>query len=144
MVKIEIMFAQVRDRLYVERLSDVHRETAAVQHGWCSLTPYNNQIYNDLLILHASTGSHPELNEYYQLLERKRDARLSLAHKIFNLKEIELNKKREAATNSVWTRWYEAKTELHDSMIVETQKQMKQLEREKCQPDLRCAYHEMI
>lgn len=114
MVKIEIMFAQVRDRLYVERLSDVHRETAAVQHG-----------------------SHPELNEYYQLLERKRDARLSLAHKIFNLKEIELNKKREAATNSVWTKWYEAKNELHDSMIVETQKQMKQLEREKCQPDLR-------
>ncbi|EFP89936.1 uncharacterized protein PGTG_16224 [Puccinia graminis f. sp. tritici CRL 75-36-700-3] len=114
MVKIEIMFAQVRDRLYAERLSDVYRETAAVQHG-----------------------SHPELNEYYQLLERKRDARLSLAHKIFNLKEIELNKKREAATNSVWTRWYEAKTELHDSMIVETQKQMKQLEREKCQPDLR-------
>ncbi|OAV99794.1 hypothetical protein, variant [Puccinia triticina 1-1 BBBD Race 1] len=114
MVKIEIMFAQVRDRLYVERLSDVHRETAAVHHG-----------------------SHPELNEYYQLLEKKRDARLSLAHKIFNLKEIELTKKREAATNSVWTSWYEAKTELHDSMILETQKQIKQLEREKCQPDLR-------
>ncbi|PLW31413.1 hypothetical protein PCANC_16723 [Puccinia coronata f. sp. avenae] len=114
MVKIEIMFAQVRDRLYVERLSDVHRETAAIHHG-----------------------SHPELNEYYQLLEKKRDARLSLAHKIFNLKEIELNKKREAATTSVWTKWYEAKTELHHSMIIETQKQMKQLEREKYQPDLR-------
>lgn len=114
MVKIEIMFAQVRDRLYVERMADVHRETAAIQQG-----------------------SHPELNEYCQMLERKRDARLSLAHKIFNLKEIELNNKREAATSSVWTKWHEAKTELHDSMISETQKQMKQLERERCQPDLR-------
>ncbi|MBW0481638.1 hypothetical protein O181_021353 [Austropuccinia psidii MF-1] len=114
MVKIEIMFAQVRDRLYVERMADVNRETVAVEHG-----------------------SHPELNEYYRMLEQKRDARLSLAQKIFNLKEIELNKKREAATHSVWTKWHEAKTGLHNSMIVETQKQMKQLEREKCQPDLR-------
>ncbi|KAI9613536.1 hypothetical protein H4Q26_010143 [Puccinia striiformis f. sp. tritici PST-130] len=83
MVKIEIMFAQVRDRLYVERLSDVHRETAAVHH------------------------------------------------------EIELDKKRQAATNSVWTKWYGAKAELHDTTISETQNQMKQLEREKFQPDLR-------
>ncbi|CAH7672509.1 hypothetical protein PPACK8108_LOCUS7326 [Phakopsora pachyrhizi] len=114
MVKIEIMFAQVRDRLYVERMTDVNRETMA--------------IHDD---------SHPELKEFCKMLEKKRDARLSLANKIFNLKEIELRKRREAATNAAWTRWHEAKTELREGMIAETQRQMKQVEREKYQPDLR-------
>ncbi|KAG0148600.1 hypothetical protein CROQUDRAFT_669818 [Cronartium quercuum f. sp. fusiforme G11] len=114
MVKIEIRFAQLRDRLYIERMADVHRETSAIQQG-----------------------SHPELNEYYDMLERKRNARLSLATKVFSLKEVELSKRREAATNAVWNKWSEAKTELRNRMISETQSQMKQVEREKLQPELR-------
>lgn len=114
MVKIEIRFAQLRDRLYVERMADVHRETDAIHQG-----------------------SHPELNEYYEMLERKRSSRLSLANKVFSLKEVELSKRREAATNAVWNKWNEVKTDLRNKMIAETQCQLKQIERERSQPELR-------
>lgn len=72
------------------------------------------------------------------MLERKRHARLSLANKVYNLKEVELGKRREAATNAVWNKWNEVKADLRNQMITETQCQMKQVDREKCQPDLRC------
>lgn len=72
------------------------------------------------------------------MLERKRSSRLSLANKVFSLKEVELSKRREAATNAVWNKWNEVKTDLRNKMISETQCQIKQVERERSQPELRC------
>lgn len=52
MVQIEIRFAQLRDRLYIERMADAHRETAAIQQGprIFSLTLTSGQLIHPTIV----------------------------------------------------------------------------------------------
>lgn len=79
---------------------------------------------------------HPELNAYVDTLRRKRERKLDQARKRIEAREAALANRREAAEVSVWNQWNEAKVGLRSEMIAETHRQLRQLEREKNQPEM--------
>ncbi|KDE08327.1 hypothetical protein MVLG_01368 [Microbotryum lychnidis-dioicae p1A1 Lamole] len=108
LTKIEIAFARLRDRLYVERMAEVERDRLAVD-----------------------TGAHPELIHLTNLIELRRARKLELARNQFNSVYLGYEKQREMAEHKTWVWWADARAELRSTMLDEANSKRRRLEREK-------------
>ncbi|TIA70302.1 hypothetical protein E3P91_03158 [Wallemia ichthyophaga] len=90
LTKLEIEFAMLRNKLYVERMEDVGRESAMI-----------------------ADGTHPELQHLHTILAQRRDTRLSLAS--IRLRKLEESHKTtfRAEQTAAWTNWVEGVKQLH-------------------------------
>ncbi|EIM21730.1 hypothetical protein WALSEDRAFT_32332 [Wallemia mellicola CBS 633.66] len=90
LTKLEIEFAMLRNKLYVERMEEVAKESAMI-----------------------ADGTHPELQHLHNILKNRRDTRLSLAS--VRLKKLEESYKTtfQAEQESAWTNWVERVKQLH-------------------------------
>ena len=101
LTRLEVEFAQVRDKLYIERMGDIERERIRVESG-------NAPSFHSLFeIAHRSfaIGTHPELIHLTQLIEHRRRTKLDLARKTFEGLEVTYEREREADEHTVWNWW---------------------------------------
>ncbi|KAI9567780.1 Sds3-like-domain-containing protein [Boletus coccyginus] len=105
---IELKFALLRERVYVEKLEGLAWEEALV---W--------------------DGTHPELHHLQSELTKRRDKRLMLASKKRTYEIETLTRKRCAEDAWCWEGWDIARTELQTEMIAETNRKRRKLERER-------------
>lgn len=81
-------------------------------------------------------GVHPELNAYVEMLQHKRERRLEQARKRFDAREQALARRKTASEAAIWTMWNEAKVGSRNAMVAQTHREIRQLEREKGQPEI--------
>ncbi|KAI0298330.1 Sds3-like-domain-containing protein [Multifurca ochricompacta] len=105
---IELKFALLRERVYVEKMEALAWEEALV-----------------------ANGSHPELLYLHSELSRRRDKRMELAARRRNYEVANILKRRHAEENAVWSWWMLARDELQTTMIAETNRKRRKLERDR-------------
>ncbi|KAH0831212.1 Sds3-like-domain-containing protein [Lanmaoa asiatica] len=105
---IELKFALLRERVYVEKMEGLAWEEALV---W--------------------DGTHPELHHLQSELTKRRDKRLMLASKKRTYEIEAVTKKRREEETWCWEGWDIARTELQTDMIAETNRKRRKLERER-------------
>ncbi|KAI5475308.1 Sds3-like protein [Pseudohyphozyma bogoriensis] len=108
LTKIEIGFAKLRDKLYIERMMDVEKERMGIE-----------------------TGTHPELIQFNQLVEMRRTKKLELAKKWLEGLEDSYERQRASEEHTVWTWWSDERAELRSTMLDEAYSKKRKLEREK-------------
>lgn len=105
---IELKFALLRERVYVEKMETLAWEEALV---------------ND--------GSHPELIHLQKELRKRRDKRLELASRKRTYETVNVTKRRRVDEEATWSWWKVARDELQTDMISETNRKRRRLERER-------------
>lgn len=105
---IEIKFAMLRERVYVEKMEGLAWEEALV---W--------------------EGTHPELHHLQEELTKRRDKRLMLAERKREYEIGALERKRKEEEVNVWDHWEHARDELQTDMVAETNRKRRKLERER-------------
>jgi hypothetical protein len=105
---LEIKFAHLRERLYVDKMED-----AAMEEDY------------------YLADKHPEVLFLIKTLDERKEQRLQLAKRKRELEEAWCRKKREADERAVWSWWAVRKEELRDQMVAETNGKRRRLEREK-------------
>ncbi|KAG9307984.1 Sds3-like-domain-containing protein [Chiua virens] len=105
---IELKFALLRERVYVERMESLAWEETLV----CD-------------------GTHPELHHVQNELAKRRDKRLMLASKKRTYEIDAVMKKRREEETWCWEGWDIARTELQTEMIAETNRKRRKLERDR-------------
>lgn len=98
--KIEIEFARLRDRLYLERMEEVVRDREAVEAG-----QYLCPSYAHWPCSYLSKGVHPEFVLLNDLIEKRRASKLDLASK--TLEQLNRGFEREITADErvVWSDW---------------------------------------
>ncbi|KAG6817026.1 hypothetical protein H0H87_000650 [Tephrocybe sp. NHM501043] len=105
---IELKFALLRERVYVEKMEGLSWEEALV---------------ND--------GTHPELLHLQRELSTRRDKRVELATRKRELEEANVNKRRRTDDDATWSWWKVARDDLQTEMIAETNRKRRRMERER-------------
>ncbi|KAI0664069.1 hypothetical protein C8Q70DRAFT_1049589 [Cubamyces menziesii] len=105
---IELKFALLRERLYVEKM-----DTLAWEEGL------------------IADGTHPELLHLHAELSKRRDKRLELASRRRDYEVANVTKRRRLDEEGVWSWWKDARDELQTDMISETNSKRRRLERER-------------
>ncbi|KAI8989172.1 hypothetical protein BD414DRAFT_486298 [Trametes punicea] len=105
---IELKFALLRERLYVEKM-----DTLAWEEGL------------------IADGTHPELLHLHAELSKRRDKRLELASRRRDYEVANVTKRRKLDEEGVWSWWKDARDELQMEMISETNSKRRRLERER-------------
>ncbi|KAJ8597708.1 hypothetical protein M405DRAFT_855438 [Rhizopogon salebrosus TDB-379] len=105
---IELKFALLREKVYVEKMEGLAWEEALV-----------------------SEGTHPELIHLQAELTKRRDKRLALACKKRIYEVASANKRRRTNEDAVWSWWKVAQDDLQTDMIAETNRKRRKLERER-------------
>ena len=105
---IEVKFAILRERIYIDKMEEIAQEEAMVR--------------NDI---------HPELLHFMATLSQRRERRISLASLRRKYDEDFIHKKRKADEDAVWSWWRVRKDDLRDCMVAETNGKRRRLEREK-------------
>ncbi|EIW53416.1 uncharacterized protein TRAVEDRAFT_74747 [Trametes versicolor FP-101664 SS1] len=105
---IELKFALLRERLYVEKM-----DTLAWEEGL------------------IADGNHPELLHLHAELSKRRDKRLELASHRRDFEAANVTKRRRLDEEGVWSWWKDARNELQTDMISETNSKRRRLERER-------------
>ncbi|GAA6060059.1 hypothetical protein JCM10212_003020 [Sporobolomyces blumeae] len=108
LTKIEIQFAQLRDLLYVERMSEVEKDRIAIE-----------------------SGTHPELIHLSQLLELRRNKRLELAKAWLSGLEASYDRQYLSDEHAMWNRWQNQRADLRVEMLDDANTKRRKLEREK-------------
>lgn len=108
LTKIEIAFAQLRDRLYVERSEEVGKE--------------NTMILD---------GTHPELIHLTALIEARRQVRLHTVQLQFEEEQRHFAKMAAAEEREAWMTWRYNVAELRRGSMEEISRKRRKLEREK-------------
>ncbi|KAG6333780.1 hypothetical protein ID866_5306 [Astraeus odoratus] len=108
---IEIKFAKLRERVYLEKM-----EGLAWEEG---------------LIWQGKYRVHPELHHLQEELTKRRDKRLMLAErkKAYEISALERKRKEEEA--NILGNWDYARNELQTEMVAETNRKRRKLERER-------------
>ncbi|KAK4056938.1 hypothetical protein OIO90_002188 [Microbotryomycetes sp. JL221] len=112
LTKIEIAFATLRNRLYVERMQEVEQERIGVE-----------------------TGTHPELIHLNRLIELRRKTKLDMAKKLLDGLVMSYEKRLIEAEHAAWQHWADGRNELRSTMYEEAMGKRRKLEREKRQLD---------
>ncbi|KAG0703566.1 Sds3-like-domain-containing protein [Suillus ampliporus] len=105
---IELKFALLREKVYVEKMEGLAWEEALV-----------------------SEGNHPELIHLQAELNKRRDKRLTLACKRRVYEVVSANKRRRTNEDVVWSWWKVARDDLQTEMIAETNRKRRKFERER-------------
>ncbi|TFK52964.1 hypothetical protein OE88DRAFT_1806893 [Heliocybe sulcata] len=106
LAKIEIRFALLRERLYMEKMEGLAWEEALI-----------------------TEDNHPELLCLQAELSKRRDQRLDLAAKRRTYEIALVARKRKADEDSVWSWWKFSRDELQTEMISDTNRKRRRLER---------------
>ncbi|EPT01974.1 hypothetical protein FOMPIDRAFT_1029523 [Fomitopsis schrenkii] len=105
---IELKFALLRERLYVEKMDDLAWEEALV-----------------------AEGTHPELLHLNDELSKRRDKRLELASRRRDFEVLNVTKRRKLDEDGVWSWWKADRDDLQTEMISETNRKRRKLDRER-------------
>ncbi|CCL99391.1 uncharacterized protein FIBRA_01409 [Fibroporia radiculosa] len=105
---IELKFALLRERLYVEKMENLAWEEALVVDG-----------------------AHPELLHLHTELSKRRDKRLQLAARRRDYEIANVTKRRKLDEDGVWSWWKSERDELQTNMVSETNRKKRKLERER-------------
>ncbi|KII91653.1 hypothetical protein PLICRDRAFT_173470 [Plicaturopsis crispa FD-325 SS-3] len=105
---IELKFALLRERLYIEKMEGLAWEEALLNEG-----------------------THPELIHLHTELAARRDKRLDLAFKKRSYEEAMAVKRRKCDEDAVWSWWQFAGDELQTDMISETNRKRRRLDRDR-------------
>ncbi|TFY60934.1 hypothetical protein EVJ58_g4827 [Rhodofomes roseus] len=105
---IELKFALLRERLYVEKMEALAWEEALV-----------------------AEGTHPELLHLNEELLKRRDKRLELASRRRDFEALNVMKRRKLDEDGVWSWWKAERDDLQTEMISETNRKRRKLERER-------------
>ncbi|KAI0681731.1 hypothetical protein C8Q76DRAFT_804470 [Earliella scabrosa] len=105
---IELKFALLRERLYVEKMDSL--------------------AWEESLIV---AGTHPELLHLHAELSHRRDKRLELATRRRDYEVENVRKRRRLDEAGTWSTWQHERDELQKTMIAETNGQKRRLERER-------------
>ncbi|PCH36877.1 hypothetical protein WOLCODRAFT_157568 [Wolfiporia cocos MD-104 SS10] len=107
---IELRFALLRERLYVEKMENLAWEEALV-----------------------AEGTHPELLHLHAELLKRRDKRLELASRRRDYEIASVTKRRKLDEDAVWSWWKSERDDLQTEMISESSRKRRKLERERRQ-----------
>lgn len=105
---IELKFALLREKLYVEKMEALAWEEALV-----------------------AGGIHPELIHLDEELSKRRDKRLELASRRRTYEVNDATKRKRTAENAVWSWWKYERDELQVEILSETNRKRRRLERER-------------
>ncbi|KAH9984841.1 Sds3-like-domain-containing protein [Russula vinacea] len=105
---IELKFALLRERVYVEKMEALSWEEALVENG-----------------------SHPELLHLHSELSRRRDKRIELAARRRSYEIANILKRRRSEESAVWSWWMLARDELQTTMVAETNRKRRKIERDR-------------
>ncbi|KAH7919396.1 hypothetical protein BV22DRAFT_1133862 [Leucogyrophana mollusca] len=105
---IELKFALLREKVYVEKMEGLAWEEALV-----------------------GEGTHPEMIHLQAELSKRRDKRLDLACRKRMYEVASVTKRRRLEEDAVWSWWKLARDELQTDMISETNRKRRRLERER-------------
>ncbi|KAK9898519.1 hypothetical protein P389DRAFT_167037 [Cystobasidium minutum MCA 4210] len=108
LTKIEIEFAQLRDKMYLEKMEEVAKER------W--------QIENDV---------HPESIHLMHLVEHRRTARLELARKNHKVAEAANLRAAESNVRYCWSQWMRRRHDLIREIVDDMNQKRRRLDREK-------------
>ena len=108
LTKIEIEFARLRDRFYLERMAEVEQERQGVLDR-----------------------SHPELLHLLELIELRRARKLDLAERWLAGLEGSYKRRREAEEHTAWTNWANGRDRLRMDAFDEANGKRRKLDREK-------------
>ncbi|KAI0074582.1 hypothetical protein K474DRAFT_1676980 [Panus rudis PR-1116 ss-1] len=108
LAQIELKFAQLRERIYVEKMEALAWEEALIHQG-----------------------IHPEYIHLHDELSKRRDKRLQLASRRRDYEVSSATKRRKLDEDGVWSWWKNARDELQTEMIAETNGRRRRMEREK-------------
>ncbi|CCF49854.1 hypothetical protein NDA10_000530 [Ustilago hordei] len=108
LTKIEIGFAMLRDRLYVERLQEISKE---------------GQMILD--------GTHPELLHLTKAIEMRRQRRTQLVEMRFEQQEQQYQRVAKAEEFAAWSIWRSSCASLRRDMMDEFSRKRRRLDREK-------------
>ncbi|KAL0071191.1 hypothetical protein AAF712_001756 [Marasmius tenuissimus] len=107
---IELSFALVREKLYVEKMQSLAWEESLVDEG-----------------------THPELIYLQNELSRRKDKRLELAARKRAFEFSSISRKRKLDEDATWSWWKLERDELQTDMIAETNRKKRKLERDRRQ-----------
>ncbi|KAJ3545362.1 hypothetical protein NM688_g5633 [Phlebia brevispora] len=105
---IELKYALLRERLYVEKMENLAWEEALVR-----------------------ADIHPEMLHLHAELSKRRDKRLELAARRRDYEIVNLTKRRRLDEDAVWSWWKYRREELQTTMIAENNRKRRRLERER-------------
>ncbi|KAG5353615.1 hypothetical protein C0989_004724 [Termitomyces sp. Mn162] len=105
---IELKFALLRERVYVEKMENLAWEEALVNEG-----------------------THPELLHLQSELSTRRDKRIELATRKRLLEVANVNKRRRTDEDGIWSWWKFSRDDLQTEMIAETNRKRRRMERER-------------
>ncbi|KAI6026031.1 Sds3-like-domain-containing protein [Pisolithus marmoratus] len=105
---IEIKFAMLRERVYIEKMEGLAWEERLI---W--------------------DETHPELHCIQEELTKRRDKRLLLAERKRRYEVQALEKKRKEEETSIWDNWEYAREQLQTELMAETNRKRRKLERER-------------
>ncbi|KAI0717882.1 hypothetical protein C8T65DRAFT_104890 [Cerioporus squamosus] len=105
---IELKFALLRERLYVEKMDSLAWEEGLI-----------------------ADGTHPELLHLHAELSNRRDKRLELAARRRDYEVENVRKRRRLDEAGAWSTWKNDRDELQKTMIAETNGKKRRLERER-------------
>ena len=108
LTKIEIGFAMLRDRLYVERLQEISKEGEMILDG-----------------------SHPELLHLTKAIEMRRQRRTQLVEMWFEQQEQQYERVAKAEEFAAWSIWRSSCASLRRDMMDEFSRKRRRLDREK-------------
>ncbi|SPO29170.1 uncharacterized protein UTRI_06119 [Ustilago trichophora] len=108
LTKIEIGFAMLRDRLYVERLQEISKE-------------------GDMIL----DGTHPELLHLTKAIEMRRQRRTQLVEMWFEQQEQQYERVAKAEEFAAWSIWRSSCASLRRDMMDEFSRKRRRLDREK-------------
>lgn len=105
---IEVKFAILRERIYIDKMEEVAAEEAMILNG-----------------------THPELLHFLSTLSQRKERRIKLASLRRKQDEQWIRRKRKADDDAVWSWWRVQKDGLRDDMVAEANGKRRRLEREK-------------
>ena len=97
---IELKFALLRERVYVEKMEGLAWEEAMVQAG-----PYSIHLATYSSLSLPTSAVHPEMLHLQKELSKRRDKRLELASRKRSYEVANATKRRKADEDSVWSWW---------------------------------------
>jgi hypothetical protein len=108
LTKIEIGFAHLRDKLYMERMEEVNKEGEMILDG-----------------------THPDLIHLSNLIENRREKKLKLVDKWFEQEEKQYERVAKAEEAAVWNNWRNEVVELRKQQMNDAARKRRKLDREK-------------
>ena len=101
LASIELKFALLRERVYVEKMETLAWEETMIQ----ACTSSFSNLLLLVLIFHGFSAVHPEMQYLQQEMIKRRDKRLELASRKRSYEIGNATKRRRADEDGVWSWW---------------------------------------